>query len=113
LILLLLTVWLAALNTSSLKPASQLSSLAGLLPSVESGIFTSVLAVNLRNQIRASDTTPLQFHYEAASCRIFYTLDNVYKMSKLWRDTVSAAFDDRSRCVQGSTGFTLYSLVTV
>jgi hypothetical protein len=34
LILLLLTVWLAGLNTSSLKPASQLSSLAGLLPSV-------------------------------------------------------------------------------
>jgi hypothetical protein len=34
LILLLLTVWLAGLNTSSLKPASQLLSLAGLLPSV-------------------------------------------------------------------------------
>jgi hypothetical protein len=34
LILLLLAVWLAGLNTSSLKPASQLSSLAGLLPSV-------------------------------------------------------------------------------
>jgi hypothetical protein len=34
LILLLLTVWLAQLNSSRLKPASQLSSLAGLLPSV-------------------------------------------------------------------------------
>jgi hypothetical protein len=35
LILLLLTVWLAGLNTLSLKPASQLSSLARLLPSVD------------------------------------------------------------------------------
>lgn len=55
--------------------------------------------------MRASETTPLQFKYDAADCRIFYTLDNVYNMSRLWRDAATAAFDDPARCVDGSTGF--------
>ncbi|CAO2651399.1 Nn.00g039690.m01.CDS01 [Neocucurbitaria sp. VM-36] len=71
----------------------------------DSGVYTTVLGVNLRDQIRGSDPVPLQFKYEAADCRIFYTLGNVYNMSRLWRDAVSAAFDDRSLCVEGSTGY--------
>lgn len=71
----------------------------------DSGVFTTVLGVNLRDQIRPNDTVPLQFKYEAADCRIFYTLDNVYNMSRLWRDAVSASFDDNSLCVEGSTGY--------
>lgn len=69
------------------------------------GVFTTILAVNLRDQLRPNDTTPLQFKYEAADCRIFYTLDNAYNMSRLWRDAVSASFDNPSLCVSGSTGF--------
>ena len=71
----------------------------------DSGVFTTILGVNLRDQVRPNDTTPLQFKYEAADCRIFYTLDNVYNMSRLWRDAVTASFDDTSRCVDGSTGY--------
>ncbi|KAF2855717.1 hypothetical protein T440DRAFT_485816 [Plenodomus tracheiphilus IPT5] len=71
----------------------------------DSGVFTTILGVNLRDQVRPNDTTPLQFKYEAADCRIFYTLDNVYNMSRLWRDAVSASFDNPSLCVPESTGF--------
>ncbi|KAF2703361.1 hypothetical protein K504DRAFT_495506 [Pleomassaria siparia CBS 279.74] len=73
------------------------------------GVYTAVLAVNLRDQVRPNDTTPLQFKYEAADCRIFYTLDNVYNMSRLWRDTVTAAFEDSSVCVEDSTGYTNFT----
>lgn len=71
----------------------------------DSGMYTRFLGVNLRDQVRPNDTIPLQFKYEAADCRIFYTLDNVYNMSRLWRDVVSASFDDPSLCVANSTGF--------
>jgi len=71
----------------------------------DSGVYTTVLGVNLRDQVRLNDTVPLQFKYEAADCRIFYTLDNIYNMSRLWRDVVSASFDDASLCVADSTGF--------
>jgi hypothetical protein len=71
----------------------------------DSGVFTTVLGVNLRDQMRPSETDPLQFKYEAADCRIFYTLANVYNMTRLWHDAVTAAFDDRSLCVEGSTGY--------
>ena len=71
----------------------------------DSGIYTATLAVNLRDQVRSNDSVPLQFKYEAADCPIFYTVSNVYNMSCLWRDTVTAAFDDESLCVEGSTGY--------
>ncbi len=57
------------------------------------------------DQIRQADTTPLQFKYEAANCRIYYTLDNIYNMTRLWYDVSAAAFVDSSLSVDGSTGF--------
>ncbi|KAF2798053.1 hypothetical protein K505DRAFT_372009 [Melanomma pulvis-pyrius CBS 109.77] len=69
----------------------------------DSGVYTTVLGVNLRDQVRPQDPVPLQFKYEAADCRIFYTLGNIYNMSRLWRDALSASYDD-SLCVEGSTG---------
>ncbi|KAF3048651.1 hypothetical protein E8E11_009174 [Didymella keratinophila] len=71
----------------------------------DSGVYTATLAVNLRDQVRSNDSVSLQFKYEAADYRIFYTVSNVYNMSSLWRDTVTAAFDDESLCVEGSTGY--------
>ncbi|KAF2130075.1 hypothetical protein P153DRAFT_315688 [Dothidotthia symphoricarpi CBS 119687] len=71
----------------------------------DSGVLTSILAINLRDQVRPNDDVPLQFKYDAADCRVFYTLANVYNMSRLWRDTVTAAFDDPSLCVEDSTGY--------
>lgn len=71
----------------------------------DSAIFVKYAAFNLRDQIREADTTPLQFKYEAADCRIYYTLANIYNMTRLWYDVSTAAFVDSSLCVEGSTGF--------
>lgn len=77
-----------------------------LIPEVrDAGIYTKAAGFNLRDQIRKEDTTPLQFKYEAADCRIWYTRANVYNMTQLWRDVNTAAFVDTSKCVEGSRGF--------
>ncbi|KAF2801731.1 uncharacterized protein BDZ99DRAFT_402885 [Mytilinidion resinicola] len=76
------------------------------LPQVrESGMYTIFAGINLRDQVRANDTTPLQFKYEAADCRIYYTLANIYNIERLWRDAAAATWDDKSLCVEGSTGY--------
>ncbi|KAH7123676.1 hypothetical protein B0J11DRAFT_318649 [Dendryphion nanum] len=77
-----------------------------LLPEVrESGIYVEAASVNLRDQVRPNSSLPLQFSYEAADCRIWYTLKNVYNFTQLWHDVSTAAFVDPSLCVEGSTGF--------
>ncbi|GKT89011.1 peptidase S41 family protein [Colletotrichum tofieldiae] len=73
----------------------------------DTGIYVNYAGFNLRDQLRADDvSTPLQFHYVAADCRLYFTLDNVYNMSALWHDVARAAFEDPSLCVEGSTGYT-------
>lgn len=74
------------------------------------GIWTDWIAINLRDQVRAEEKKeeepiPLQFRYEAADCRIYYTLKNLYNMTQLWLDAASATWDDPSLCVDGSRGF--------
>lgn len=76
-----------------------------LLPSrQDSGMWTTYAGFNIRDQVREGDSTPLQFKYEAADCRIYYTLSNVYNMTQLWRDA-AAAWKDSSLCIEGSTGY--------
>jgi hypothetical protein len=43
--------------------------------------------------------------YQAANCRIFYTLANVYNLDQLWHDAATAAWDDDTLCVEDSTGY--------
>jgi hypothetical protein len=79
---------------------------AALLPNrTDTGMWINTAGINIRDQVRENDTTPLQFKYEAADCRIYFTKANVFNMTRLWRDAAAAAFDDPSLCVQGSTGF--------
>jgi len=79
---------------------------SALLPqNRDPGIYIISAGFNLRDQVRLGDPVPLQFKYEAADCRIYYTLANVYNMSRLWRDVATAAWDDPSLCVANSTGF--------
>lgn len=61
--------------------------------------------VNIRNNIRLGDesVTPLQFIYEAADCRRFYTADMVFDQSLVWKAAYDAHFGNAS-CVAGSTG---------
>ncbi|KAF2093751.1 hypothetical protein NA57DRAFT_21022, partial [Rhizodiscina lignyota] len=76
------------------------------LPQVrDPGIFTNFAGFTLRDQVRKDDDTPLQFKYLPADCRIYYTVANVYNMSRLWRDAASAIWDDQSLCVADSTSY--------
>jgi hypothetical protein len=79
---------------------------AALLPNrTDTGMWINTAGINIRDQVRENDTTPLQFKYEAADCRIYYTKANIFNMTRLWRDAAAAAFDNPALCVQGSTGF--------
>ncbi|PSN72087.1 hypothetical protein BS50DRAFT_516100 [Corynespora cassiicola Philippines] len=71
----------------------------------DTGMWINYASVNIRDQMRKNDTTPLQFKYEASQCRIYYTLANVYNMSQLWRDAAAATWDDPSLCVENSIGY--------
>lgn len=76
------------------------------LPEVrETGMYLRYASFNLRDQIRENEKTPLQFKYEAADCRIYYTLANMYNFTRLWHDISAAAWDDPSLCVEDSTGY--------
>ncbi|KAK9785210.1 putative Tail specific protease domain-containing protein [Seiridium cardinale] len=83
------------------------------LPSREdTGMFITQAGFNLRDQVRSADNPagpPLQFEYLAADCRLYYTLDNVLNMTNLWHDVANAIWNDNSRCVPDSTGYTATS----
>lgn len=61
--------------------------------------------VNIRNNIREGDEslTPLQFVYEAADCRLFYTAPMYAKQSLVWSAAYNAHWGNGT-CVPGSTG---------
>ncbi|TKA44043.1 hypothetical protein B0A54_04809 [Friedmanniomyces endolithicus] len=60
---------------------------------------------NFENNIREGDdsVTPLQFVYEAADCRFFYTADMILDQSLVWQRTYDLKWGNGT-CVQGSTG---------
>jgi hypothetical protein len=61
--------------------------------------------VNFENNIRAGDDslTPLQYVYEAADCRFFYTAPMISDQSLVWERTHQLRWGNGT-CVQGSTG---------
>ncbi|KAJ5503316.1 hypothetical protein N7463_006190 [Penicillium fimorum] len=59
--------------------------------------------VNFRNAYSERDgETPLQFIYESASCRLFFTAENYVRPATLWLAAAAAMFGNGS-CVPGST----------
>ncbi|PLN77320.1 hypothetical protein BDW42DRAFT_177124 [Aspergillus taichungensis] len=76
-------------------------------PDRQYDFFTTKLTVNLRDQIRFGDDeaspVPLQFQYEAANCRIFYTPRTWYNYTNLWTYASDAIWSDPSLCVATST----------
>lgn len=65
--------------------------------------------INLRDQVRRGDgdgidPTPLQFVYEAADCRIYWTPRTVFNYTALWQYAADAAWQNATLCVAGSTG---------
>lgn len=48
--------------------------------------------------------TPLQYTYEAADCRIFYTHESFADPVAAWKQAWDAFSQPEGRCVKGSTG---------
>lgn len=71
----------------------------------ELSVQVTYASINLRDQVRPNETVPLQFAYEAADCRIFYTPSTFYNYSALWQYAADAIWTNPSLCVSGSTGF--------
>ncbi|KAK4960967.1 hypothetical protein LTR10_001456 [Elasticomyces elasticus] len=60
--------------------------------------------VNSRDGIREGDATetPLQFVYEPADCRIYYTPEMVVDETAVWKTVADTAFNGISHCVAGN-----------
>ncbi|KAJ4350329.1 uncharacterized protein N0V89_008950 [Didymosphaeria variabile] len=71
------------------------------------GVHGAQTRINLRDMYRINDTslTPLEFVYEAADCRLFYTAEMVRNVTAVWQKTVDAHWGDANKtCVEGSVG---------
>lgn len=75
----------------------------------DKGMFVITAGFNLRDQVRSLNRSepPLQFSYDAADCRLYWTLDNALNMTRLWRDAAGAIWGlgVKASCVPGSTGY--------
>lgn len=91
---------------ANINYAAQINSTAsGFLPSRQEDVFITRLGINLLDQIRKGENIPLQFVYEAADCRIFYTPETIYNYTNLWNYAADAIWSKPSLCVEGSTGY--------
>ncbi|TVY84307.1 Peptidase S41 family protein [Lachnellula suecica] len=68
-------------------------------------VYVTYASVNLRDQVRMGETTPLQFAYVAADCRIFYTMNTIFNYTNLWQYAADAIWTNPSLCVANSTGY--------
>ncbi|QSZ33423.1 hypothetical protein DSL72_004991 [Monilinia vaccinii-corymbosi] len=68
-------------------------------------VFVYYADINLRDQVRRNEEIPLQFAYEAADCRIYYTPQTVYNYTNLWQYAADAIWKNSSLCVKDSTGY--------
>jgi len=68
---------------------------------------TSASVVNARDGIRQGDATelPLQFRYEPAECRIFYTPEMVVDETAVWKTVADTVWGSGDACVAGSNDF--------
>lgn len=80
-----------------------------LLPSRKHDLWIRFAGLNLRDQIRKEENAvPLQFVYEPADCRIFFTKETYNNYNLLWRYAAEAIWSDPAKCVKDSTGYARY-----
>ncbi|KAL8988066.1 MAG: hypothetical protein Q9177_002799 [Variospora cf. flavescens] len=89
------------------------SSVQNLLPEGRDGVdfIYAYAGFNLKDSIRRGEDTPLQFVYEPADCRIFYTHNTVYNYMNLWNYVIDAVYRNPSLCVSGSADPPLGALI--
>ncbi|KAJ9136869.1 Peptidase S41 family protein [Pleurostoma richardsiae] len=85
-------------NGSELEVLAEAYALSRLASAASAG------AVNGKNAFTSRDAlTPLQFLYQPANCRFFYTADMIRGPAEVWRRAVDATWTDPERfCVEGS-----------
>ena len=68
-------------------------------------------AVNARDAIQQGDAsqTPLQFIYQPADCRIFYTADMTVDVTAMWEKVVDVTWGG-AKCVAGAVGLSTREL---
>ncbi|CAI7669875.1 unnamed protein product [Penicillium discolor] len=83
---------------------SELEQLKALSPAEKSPLQYGLLQVNLRDAYSKLDedsSMPLQFVYEPAHCRLFYTLENFLQPATTWSAAVKAMWGS-GECIAGS-----------
>jgi hypothetical protein len=93
-----------SVGTQSVKSNDATLSALAKVPQLSVRAGDSSSRAQSQDQIRKGDktATPLQFIYEAADCRIFYTADSYSDPDLAWKQAWDA-FSDDSKCVSGST----------
>lgn len=76
-----------------------------LLPSRAEDIAISYMGINIKDQIPQGQDTPLQFHYLAADCRIFFTPQTFWNFTNIWKYAAAAVYTNPEYCVTNSTGY--------
>ena len=76
------------------------TSVSTVLPNRDLDFLITQASFNLRDQVRKGENFPLQFAYEAADCRIFYTPQTFYSYQSLWQYAVDAVYHNPSLCIQ-------------
>ncbi|KAF2635276.1 hypothetical protein P280DRAFT_473987 [Massarina eburnea CBS 473.64] len=73
------------------------------LPERDNTLFYFSAAINIRDFIRKGQQLPLQFVYDAADCRLYYTKDTLFNQTALWMSAAEAIKSPERLCVSGST----------
>ena len=68
--------------------------------------YINYAQLNIKDSIRKGEDFPLQFGYEAADCRIFYTTWTVYNFENLWNYVIDAFFRNPELCINGAANET-------
>jgi len=82
------------------------TSVTNVVPDRSVGNYINFAGFNIKDAIRPGENFPLQFAYEAATCRIFYTQHTVYNYLNLWNYVVDAVWRNPSLCIDGSANGT-------
>ncbi|KAH8730155.1 hypothetical protein GQ44DRAFT_607285 [Phaeosphaeriaceae sp. PMI808] len=92
-----------SIGLASAKNDATLATLANV-PRIAVRVGDASSRVQSQDQVRKGDktATPLQFIYEAADCKIFYTAETYADPDAAWKQAWNAIQDD-SKCVSGST----------
>ena len=91
-------VEVAQILNSSISPLPQDSS--------DIDFYINYAQINIKDSIRKGEDFPLQFGYEAADCRIFYTTWTVYNFENLWNYVIDAFYRNPELCINGAANLT-------